>query len=67
MFSVVIPLYNKSQTICRCLNSVLSQTFVAFEVLIVNDGSTDDSIDVIKREFSDERIVFVEKKNGGKI
>jgi glycosyltransferase involved in cell wall biosynthesis len=43
MFSVIIPLYNKSAYIEKCLLSVLNQTFQDFEVIVVNDGSTDDS------------------------
>ncbi|WP_159144864.1 glycosyltransferase family 2 protein, partial [Klebsiella pneumoniae] len=45
--SVVIPLYNKNYSIVRCLNSVLYQTILPFEIIIVNDGSTDDSLVVL--------------------
>lgn len=45
--SVVIPLYNKNYSIVRCLNSVLYQTILPFEIIIVNDGSTDDSLAVL--------------------
>jgi glycosyltransferase involved in cell wall biosynthesis len=41
--SVVIPLYNKAPYIARTLNSVLNQTFKDFEVIIIDDGSTDSS------------------------
>jgi glycosyltransferase involved in cell wall biosynthesis len=47
-FSVVIPLYNKELSIASTLQSVLSQTFTDFEVIVVNDGSTDNSLSVAK-------------------
>ena len=47
--SVVIPLYNKSYSIVRCLQSVLSQIVLPSEIIIVNDGSTDDSLVVVSR------------------
>ena len=65
MFSVVIPLYNKAHTIEDTLNSVLSQTFSEFEVLIINDGSTDNGIDVIKEFTDDPRIRVINQENQG--
>ena len=48
MFSVIIPLYNKESTILRSLRSVLNQSFTEFEIIIVNDGSTDNTIKIIE-------------------
>lgn len=64
MFSIVIPLYNKELSITNTLQSVLSQTFTAFEVVVVNDGSTDTSVDKVKA-FNDKRIRIIEQENGG--
>lgn len=49
MFSVIIPLYNKSAYIEKCVQSVLNQTYRNFEVIIVNDGSTDGGADLIEK------------------
>ena len=65
MFSVIIPLYNKAHTIQRTLASVLKQTYPDFEVIIVNDGSTDNSIEVIKNFTSDTRVHIIEQDNQG--
>ena len=64
MFSIVIPLYNKELSITNTLKSVLNQSYTAFEVVIVNDGSTDNSIEKIKA-FKDKRIRIIEQENGG--
>lgn len=64
MFSVVIPLYNKERYIASTLNSVLNQSFKDFEVIIVNDGSTDRSVEVVKK-FDDSRIRLVDQPNAG--
>ena len=47
MFSVVIPLYNKKHTIRECIASVLSQSYQDFELLVIDDGSTDNSFQVL--------------------
>ena len=54
-FSVVIPLYNKEKDIKATLESLFEQTFSDFEVVVVNDGSTDNSEAIVK-EFDDPRI-----------
>lgn len=63
-FSVVIPLYNKEKFIEHTLNSVLNQTFTNFEIVIVNDGSGDNSLFVVKK-FTDKRIKIVNQENKG--
>lgn len=65
MFSVIIPLYNKAHTIKHTLDTVLAQTFTNFEVIIVNDGSTDNGVDVIESNFNDPRIKIIHQKNQG--
>lgn len=64
MFSVVIPLYNKENFIKRTLTSVLNQTFSDFEVIIVNDSSSDSSLKLVE-EFKDNRVKVFTKANGG--
>lgn len=62
--SVIIPLYNKGFIISETLNSVLVQTFTDFEVVIVNDGSTDNGFEIAS-QFSDERIKLFQQENKG--
>lgn len=64
MVSVIIPLYNKEREISKSINSVLNQSFSDFELIIVNDGSTDKSMDVVE-QFHDTRIRLINKSNGG--
>src|SRR5262245_2597869 len=63
-FSVIIPLYNKENYIRNTLKCVLEQSFTDFEIIIVNDGSTDNGLKVVK-EFTDSRIVIEEQTNKG--
>lgn len=62
--SVIIPLYNKEKTIKDTINSVLNQTYQNYELIIVNDGSTDSSLDIVK-SINDDRIRIINKQNEG--
>ena len=64
MISIVIPLYNKEKYISDTLRSVFGQSFQDFEVVIVDDGSTDGSAAVV-RSYDDPRIRLIEQANGG--
>lgn len=64
LLSVIIPLYNKQDYILNTLNSVLSQEFNDYEVVIVDDGSTDKSVQIVK-SILDKRIRIFRKDNGG--
>jgi glycosyltransferase involved in cell wall biosynthesis len=63
--SVVIPAYNVAPYIEKCLQSVLCQTYTNLEVLVINDGSTDDTVSLIKGFTADERLVFLDQPNAG--
>jgi glycosyltransferase involved in cell wall biosynthesis len=63
-FSVVVPTYNRSDKLLRSLNSVLAQTFGDFELLVMDDGSNDNT-DKIVNELQDERIVYIWAPNSG--
>ncbi|MGR2945614.1 glycosyltransferase family A protein [Vibrio vulnificus] len=63
-FSIIIPLYNKKGLISKTIESVLSQTYINFEIIVVDDGSTDGSIESISG-LNDERLKLFRKKNGG--
>ena len=63
--SIVIPLYNKGPYIKTSIDSVLNQTYDDYEVVIVDDGSTDNSVEVIKNSFTSEKIRIIQKENGG--
>lgn len=62
--SIIIPLFNKRNTILKTIESVLNQTFSNFELVIVDDGSTDGSGDLVD-SLSDNRIRHIKKENGG--
>ncbi len=64
MISVVIPLYNKEQHIGTTINTVLSQSFQDFEIVVVDDGSTDESVQRVK-EIDDKRIRIISQENAG--
>lgn len=63
--SIIIPIYNVEQYIEQCLVSILNKTYKDLEIILVNDGSKDNSMKIIKKYLSDKRIKVINKKNGG--
>ena len=65
-FSIIIPVYNAEKYLEQCIESVLCQTESNFELLLINDGSTDNSM-IICEKYSqlDKRIIVINKENGG--
>lgn len=63
-FSVIIPLYNKEDYIESTLQSVINQTFQDFEIIVVNDGCTDNSLEIVN-SIKDKRIEIIQQKNLG--
>lgn len=64
--SIVVPVYNVAKYLRQCLDSIVSQTLKDIEIIIINDGSTDNSLQIIKEyEGKDARIKVVDKKNEG--
>lgn len=64
LFSIIIPLYNKEQSIASTLQTVLKQTYQDFEIVIVNDGSTDHSVEEVTKVL-DSRIRLIHQSNAG--
>ena len=65
-FSIIIPCYNAEKYLKRCLNSILNQNYKYFEIIIINDGSTDNSLEIIK-EYSEkfQNIKYINQRNQG--
>ena len=64
--SVIVPVYNVEQYLERCVDSIINQTYTNLEIILVNDGSTDNSgklCDELAKK--DERIRVIHKENGG--
>lgn len=65
MFSIIMPLYNKAEDVAASINSVLQQSVSAFELIIINDGSTDNSLSVAQAHSADPRIRIIDQENAG--
>ena len=65
IISIIVPIYNVDKYLSRCIDSILNQIFKNFELILVNDGSTDNS-GVVCEEYAnkDNRIKVIHKSNG---
>lgn len=62
---VIIPIYNVEPYLRECLDSIVNQTYRNLRIILVNDGSTDNSEAIAKEYLSDERVALISKENGG--
>lgn len=63
--SIIVPVFNTEKYIEKCISSLLNQDINDYEIIVVNDGTKDRSIDIIRQKFQDPRIIIVEQENGG--
>ena len=64
--SLIVPVYNAEQYLSRCIDSILNQSFKDFELILVNDGSKDNSLEICNQySGSDARVIIVSQENGG--
>ena len=64
--SIVIPVYNVEEFLEECLDSIINQTFKDIEIICINDGSTDGSLDILKKyALNDDRFIIISQENGG--
>ncbi|HFI0095259.1 TPA: glycosyltransferase family 2 protein, partial [Streptococcus suis] len=65
LISIIVPVYNAEKTIERCILSILEQSYTNFELILINDGSTDSSLFTIKNFIVDTRVKIIDKQNEG--
>lgn len=64
--SVIIPVYNTADYLCRCLNSILNNDYKNFEIICINDGSTDNSLEILQEyKNKEDRMLLIDVPNGG--
>lgn len=66
LVSIIVPVYNAQNSVARCLESICSQTYQELEIIVLNDGSTDDSLTICNQFCAkDPRVTVVDKENEG--
>ncbi len=64
-FSVIIPTYNRAGVLLRALESIINQSFSDWELIIVDDGSTDNTVNIFESFVKDNRIKYIKQENRG--
>lgn len=64
LISVILPVYNAELYLKEAIESILKQTYKSFELIILNDGSSDNSLNIIN-SFKDDRIILIDRENNG--
>ena len=62
--SIIVPVYNMEKRLNKCLDSIINQTYKNIEIIVINDGSKDNSLDIIK-SYHDDRIKIINQDNQG--
>lgn len=65
LFSVIIPVYNVEKYIEKCIDSILNQSYKDYEIIIINDGSTDGSENILKKYNNNKKITIITQENQG--
>jgi glycosyltransferase EpsH len=66
LISIIVPVYNSEKYLDKCIQSIINQTYSNFELILINDGSKDSSIEICKKYYSiDNRIIIIDKENEG--
>lgn len=66
LVSVIVPAYNVEKYISKCMDSLIQQTYSNLEIIVINDGSTDNTLEILKEyQLKDNRIILINKKNSG--
>ena len=65
VFSIIIPVYNVEKYVKRCIESVINQDFEDYEIILVNDGSTDSSLEICKQYTNNSHVTIISKENEG--
>lgn len=65
LVSIIVPIYNVEEYVEKCIDSILKQSYRNLEIILVNDGSTDNSRQVINKYTKDSRCIIIDKENGG--
>ena len=64
LVSIIVTIYNVEKYVKKCITSLINQTYDNLEIIVINDGTKDNSIEIV-RQIKDKRIVIIEQKNGG--